>query len=36
MKTSSFLAEEEIIFEQDEISIITELTLAGRIFAVTF
>ena len=35
MKTSSFLAEEEIIFEQDEISIITELTLAGRIFAVT-
>ena len=35
MKASSFLAEEEIIFEQDEISIITELTLAGRIFAVT-
>lgn len=34
MKTSSFFAEEEIIFEEKEMSIITEVTLAGRILVV--
>lgn len=34
MKNSSFFAEEEIVFEEDEICIITEANCAGRIFII--